>query len=67
MSVQQQEGSWDCGLFSIVMAMEVCCGDNPKCASFHQDVMCNHLIDCFERGKLSLFLKKLHNQPECIP
>ena len=48
MSVQQQEGSCDCGLFSIAMAMEVCCRNNPECAIFHQEVMCNHLIDCFE-------------------
>ena len=64
MPVQQREGSWDCGLFSIAMAMEVCCGNS---ASFHQDIMCNQLIDCFERGELSLFPKKLHNQLDCIP
>ena len=67
MSAQQQEGSWHCGLFPIAMAMEVCCGNNPECASFHQEVICDHLIDCFERGKLSLFPKKLHKQLECIP
>ena len=67
MSVQQQEGSWHCGLFSIATAMEVCCGNNLECASFHQEVICDHLIDCFERRKLFLFPKKLHNQPECIP
>ena len=34
MSVQQQQGTLDCGLFAIAFAVEVCSGRNPQCASF---------------------------------
>lgn len=64
MSVQQQEGSKECGLFSIAMALEVCSGNNPESVSFRQDAMRAHLIDCFVNGRLSVFPKK---SPECIP
>ena len=42
-SVQQQQGTLDCGLFAIAYAVEICFGRNPQCASFNQKQMHEHL------------------------
>ena len=56
-SVQQQIGSHDCGLFAIATALEICCGNNPELATFDQQMMRSHLIDCFKKRRLSSFPK----------
>ena len=55
LSVQQQEGNKDCGLFSIAAAFEICNGSNPEQAHFDQWKMRAHLIECFNEGKLTSF------------
>ena len=46
-SVQQQEGVHDCGLFSVAYATEVCLGRKPESVSFDQQLMRQHLIKTF--------------------
>lgn len=54
-SVQQQQGTNDCGLFSIAYALELCVGRNPESISFEQRRMRGHLLKCFEEGALTPF------------
>lgn len=46
--VQQQNGSQDCGLFAIALAVEVCRGSNPGAVVFCQEKMRDHLVTCLE-------------------
>ena len=55
MSVQQQHGTLDCGLFAIAYAVEVCLGRKPQCASFIQKKMREHLFACLTKGMLTPF------------
>jgi len=54
-SVQQQEGGVDCGLFSIAAAYHSAVGDDFHRLSFSQNDMCQHLVECFGRRQLSAF------------
>ena len=54
-STQQQEGTTDCGLFSIAAAYHAAVGDNLKGITFNQAAMREHLMECLERKELSLF------------
>ena len=54
-SIQQQEGATDCGLFSIAAAYHVAVCDDLKGITFKQDGMREHLMECLERKELSLF------------
>ena len=54
-STQQQEGSTDCGLFSIAAAYHAAVGDNLEGITFNQAAMREHLMECLERKELSLF------------
>ena len=62
MSVQQQQGTLDCGLFAIAFAVEVCSGRNPQCASFDQKKMREHLYTCLRKGMLTSFPKISENE-----
>ena len=55
LSVQQQHGTIDCGLFSIAFAVEMCLGHNPQYASFDQKKMREHLYTCFRNGVITSF------------
>ena len=57
LSVQQQHGTLDCGLFSIAFAVEMCLGHNPQYASFNQQKMREHLYMCFRNGVITAFPK----------
>ena len=57
LSVQQQQGTVDCGVFSIANSVEVCMGNNPEHISYDQAKMRKHLLECFTIGKLSPFPK----------
>ena len=48
-SIQQQEGSTDCGVFSVAAVYH--CGG----VTFEKSAMQRHLIECFERRQLSTF------------
>ena len=54
-SVQQQEGATDCGLFSIAFAYHAVLEENLGKAVFDQQLMRTHLINCLEAGILSDF------------
>lgn len=62
MSVQQQHGTIDCGLFSIAFAVELCLGRNPQHASFEQKKMRDHLYSCFTNGVITSFPKMSSNE-----
>ena len=55
LSVQQQKGSLDCGVFSVAYAVEVCMGRNPQYAFFDQEKMRQHLCICLSEGTLKPF------------
>ena len=64
LSIQQQNGTFDCGLFAIAFALESCLNQNSiQDVSFDQKQMRNHLLSCFEKGKISPFPKI----QKCIP
>lgn len=65
MSVQQQHGTLDCGLFAIAYAVEVCLGRNPQCASFDQKRMREHLYTSLVKGVLIPFPKM--SESETLP
>lgn len=65
MSVQQQKGVIDCGLFAIAFAVEVCLGKNPEYFQFDQPKMRTHLYNCLTEGKMIQFPKV--NGPESLP
>ena len=56
-SVQQQEGVHDCGLFSVAYATEVCLGRKPESVSFDQQLMRQHLINCLNEKHFQSFPK----------
>lgn len=54
-NIQKQEGSRDCGLFSIaaITAVAFCC--DPNATSFDQSAMRPHLVQCIENNNLLPF------------
>ena len=55
LSVQQQRGTLDCGLFSVAFAVEICLGRNPQHASFEQKKMREHLYTCLNNKVFTAF------------
>lgn len=55
--VQTQIGGADCGLFSISMAFDLCCGIDPFTQRVDQDQMRTHLLQCFEKEEITSFPK----------
>ena len=51
----KQEGSKDCGLFSIASATSIAFGLTPNKQKFKQQSMRAHLVKCFENNKLIPF------------
>ena len=66
LSVQQQDGTKDCGLFSIAYASEICYGFSVSKASFDQKRMRPHLHRCLSEGTIVPFPKIFCDQ-EPIP
>ena len=54
-SIQQQEGSTDCGVFSVAAANHCAMGDDFGGVTIEQNGMRRHLLECFERRQLSTF------------
>lgn len=54
-SIKQQEGSYDCGLFSIACATSLCFGMAPENQNYDQHEMRDHLADCFRNGAILPF------------
>ena len=53
--MQQQNGTLDCGLFSIAAAFNVAMGRSISSITFEQSLMRGHLEKCFIAGKFSSF------------
>ena len=63
MSVQQQENSYDCGLFAIAFAFHLAQGDEPSALNFDCKKLRQHLVECFEK-EISPF-PMLVTRPSC--
>ena len=66
LSVQQQAGTMDCGLFALAYAAEICYGYSPSKASFEQKKMRTHLHRCLSDGIIVPF-PKIPGDQETIP
>ncbi len=55
--IQQQEGSNNCGLFSIAAAYHAAKGNDIAAITFNENRMRSHLIQCFQRQKVTAFPK----------
>ena len=66
LSVQQQAGVKDCGLFAIAFAVEVCQRNDPSRVSYDQSKMRSHFTSCLQKGHLITFPKGQKSQ-ETIP
>lgn len=66
LSVQQQIGTLDCGLYAIAFAVDLCMGKNPKYSHFDQSKMREHLEVCLAKGKFQLF-PTISSDQETLP
>ena len=53
--VQKQHVGDDCGLFAIANAVQLAKKCDPSQVKYHQYQMRSHLINCFEKGKMTTF------------
>ncbi|XP_065898061.1 uncharacterized protein [Dysidea avara] len=53
--IQRKSGTSDCGLFSIAFATSLCFGKQPELIFYNQPLMRQHLIKCFEVGRIEEF------------
>lgn len=65
-SVQQQNGYHDCGLFSIANATEICMGHKPEEACFDQSKMRKHLFSCLSKEQMQPF-PRISSVQESVP
>lgn len=54
-NVGLQQGYDDCGLFSVAMAYDLCCGVDPSTKLYVQDQMRSHLHSCFNKKQMKPF------------
>ena len=66
LSVQQQVGVKDCGLFAVAFAVEVCQRNDPSKVSYDQGKMRSHFASCLQKGHLITFPRGQKSQ-ENIP
>ena len=57
----KQNGSNDCGLFCIAYAVDLAESNDPSDIEYDQSCMCWHLVECFKKGKLAIFLINSRN------
>ena len=55
LSVQQQVGVKDCGLFAVAFAVELCQKHDPSRVSYDQSKMRAHFISCLQKEHLVTF------------
>jgi len=53
--MQQQKGDDSCRLYSMAVATALCNKQNPAAIEWNQALMWQHLLDCFEEEKMTLF------------
>ena len=58
----QQHGGTNCGIFAIAYAVDLLEGSKPYQFIYDQSKMRQHLIDCFEAGKITSFPKYVIKQ-----
>ena len=56
--MHKQDGSNDCGIFSIAYSVALCLGEQPGPFLFHQKVMRKHLLECLHNQHFSMFPKR---------
>ena len=64
-TVQQQDGLHDCGLFAIAYATEECLGRRPESANFEQTLMHQHVIKCLHNRSFDPFPRA--TSPSILP
>ena len=52
---RRQDGTNDCGVFAIAFATAIAFGQNPSRQNFQQEKMRSHLVNCFNKTRLSVF------------
>ena len=57
-AVQVQQGSNDCGLFTIAFATSLCGGKNPIEINYKQHLLCSHPLNCVTKQEISVFPNK---------
>ena len=63
----QQHGGTDCGIFATAYAVDLLEGSKPYQFIYDQSKMRQHLIDCFEAGKITLFPKYVKTNDQPLP
>jgi Ulp1 family protease len=56
--LQKQEGTSDCGLFSLAFATSVCAGQDPSTIHYIQNKFRSHLASCLKQNEITLFPKQ---------
>jgi len=54
---QKQVGGADCGLFTIAFATAIAFGKPPSKLKLVQQELRSHLVNCFNKGKMSVSLQ----------
>lgn len=54
-NVQMQYGGTDCGIFAIAFATALALGHAPESLHFKQDSMRQHLLECLQSRKMTMF------------
>ncbi len=67
--VQQQVGTYDCGIFAIAFALHAALGQKISSIEFNQSAMRTHLMKCFSKKKLMPFpfIEKLSARRHYFP
>ena len=55
MSMQQQTGSTDCGVFAIAVITSLTHNEDPSKIKYSQEEMRQHLLECITEGDLTCF------------
>ena len=55
MTISRQTGSSECGLYAIAIATAIAFALDPASFVFRQEDMRAHIVECFEKGKMSHF------------
>ena len=53
--MQEQSGNDACGTFAIAVATSLCYEDDPTSKVWKQDLMWQHILECFEIGQMTPF------------
>ena len=53
--IRKQKGNTDCGVFAIAIATSLAYGIDPASCEFQQDLMRQHLCQCLQAKKMTLF------------